>query len=707
MVYSATEKFYVKNLDCAACAAKIERGLNRLPDVGEATLDFANLLLFVETDNIKHIIEEVGRIEPEVELIPEKSNLPAEHRHVHSLEDISPNGVIFLLLAGLLFGSLLLFEDWMHGRSYVSFELAIVATAYLLAGWNVLIGAFRTIRNGDIFDENVLMVIATTGAIAIHAYSEAVGVMIFYKVGEILQEMAVSRSRRAITSLLAARPDKAFLKTPAGFSEVSPESVEVGDEILVKPGEKVPLDGVIIDGKSQLDTSAITGEFKPKPASVGDAVLAGQINKTGALNIRVSKPFIESSIAKMMDLVENASARKARTEKFITTFARYYTPVVVLIAAGVAVLPPLALGQPFHTWIYRALVLLVISCPCALVVSIPLGYFGGIGLASRKGILVKGSNFIDALADLKTVVFDKTGTLTRGVFKVEKAVGLNGHTRDQLMEYAAAAEYHSNHPIATSIFESFSRSGQPLDISLISDHSECTGEGVRTRYKGQNVMVGSDSFMHRERVRHDRCNFETTVVHVAVNRRYAGYILIGDEIKPDARSAIDALRRTGVEKMAMLTGDNRSAAESVARRLNIDEFHADLLPEKKVDLFDQIRRNRQQLGKTAFVGDGINDAPVIARADVGVAMGGVGSDAAIETADVVLMTDSPSKVAEAVSIAKNTRRIVWQNIVLAFTIKGIFIAFGALGMASMWEAVFADMGTAVMAVFNATRILKS
>jgi Cd2+/Zn2+-exporting ATPase len=549
------------------------------------------------------------------------------------------------------------------------------------------------------------MVIATAGALAIHAYSEAVGVMIFFKIGELLQDLAVSRSRRSIRALLAAKPDRAVMKTPDGYQEVSPESVGVGDLILIKPGERVPLDGKILTGNSQLDSSVLTGEFMPVTAKPGDTVLAGQINKSGALTVQVSRPFSESSISKVMDLVENATARKAKTEKFITTFARYYTPAVVLIAAGIAFIPPITFGASFQTWIYRALVLLVISCPCALVVSIPLGYFGGIGKASRRGILVKGSNFIDALAAVKTVVFDKTGTLTRGVFKVKKVVNLNGFSKDQLLEFAAAAELQSNHPIAISINKAFNQNGRELNSSMVADHTEIPGQGVRARYGDHFIMVGNDNLLHSESIDHSICEFDDTVAHIVVDGNYAGYITIGDEIKPDAEKALKLLRQEGVEHVAMLTGDNTRAADTVANRLGINNFYADLLPEDKVRIFEKLIKQSKGDGKTAFVGDGINDAPVLARADVGVAMGALGSDAAVETADVVLMNDSPMKMTEAVSIAKQTRRIVWQNIILAFAVKGIFILFGVIGMATMWEAVFADMGTALLAVANSTRII--
>ncbi len=700
-----TERFNVKNLDCASCAAKIENGLKAVDGVNDAVLDFASLTLHVRATDIARIVEEVRRIEPEVEIVP-KSEKTSQHEHHEESGEIKfKREFSILIVATALFILQLFFENWFHKEHFSVLEIAIVISAYLMAGWNVLLGALKTIRKGTLFDENVLMVIATGGALAIHAYSEAVGVMIFYKVGELLQDLAVSRSRRSIRSLLAAKPDRAVIKTSVGYREVTPESVGVGEIILIKPGEKVPLDGKVVTGNSQLDSSALTGEFVPVSAKPGDTVLAGQINKSGALTVRVSRSFSESSISKIMDLVENATARKAKTEKFITTFARYYTPAVVLIAAGIAFIPPITTGASFQTWIYRALVLLVISCPCALVVSIPLGYFGGIGRASRRGILVKGSNFIDALAAVKTVVFDKTGTLTRGVFKVREVVNLNGFSRDQLLEFAAAAELQSNHPIATSIINAFNNDGRELKASKVSDHTEISGQGVKARYGIHTVMVGNDSLLHQKSIDHPNCEFDGTVAHIVVDGNYAGYITIGDKTKPEAKNALKILKQQGVEHVAMLTGDNTRAANAVANHLGIDSFYADLLPEDKVSIFEKLIRQSKREGKIAYVGDGINDAPVLARADVGIAMGALGSDAAVETADVVLMNDSPMKMTEAVSIAKQTRRIIWQNIVLAFTVKGIFILFGAMGMATMWEAVFADMGTALVAVANSTRII--
>ena len=701
------EKFHVEGLDCAACGAKIERALNRLEGVESAVLDFAGLSLHVKTSNPAGVIAAVRRIEPQVLLVPKAEKRLKGDFNIPESSVRSQRALAGLILAGLLFIIQLSGEDWLHRHNLIGLEVIIVAGAYLLAGWNVLGKAFRTVRRKNYFDENVLMVIATAGAIAIHAYAEAIGVMIFYKVGELLQERAIAGSRRSIAGLLAARPDKATVQSGDEYREATPESVALGEVILVKPGEKIPLDGDVVSGISLVDTSVLTGEAVPISVKPETPVLAGQINQTGALTVRVTRIFKESSIAKVMDLVENATARKAQTEKFITTFARYYTPAVVLMAAVIAFVPPWIIPQAsFKVWIYRALVLLVISCPCALVISIPLGYFAGIGLASRKGILIKGSNYIDVLADVGTVVFDKTGTLTRGVFKVMEIVAYNGYSKDQVLTYAAAAETQSNHPIAFSILEAFSRAGLELEPGKINQHVNLAGQGVKTRYGDHDILVGNDHLLHLNGIDHHRCEFDTTVVHVVVDRRYAGYIAIGDEVRKDAGLAVQSLRNLGIGQIAMLTGDNACAAQAVSRKLGIDLVHSDLLPEDKVSIFEKIKAQHHQGRKIAFVGDGINDAPVLARADVGLAMGGGGSDAAIETADVVLMQDSPLKVVAAVVIAQKTRRIVWQNIGLVFFIKGIFILLGSMGLATMWEAVFADMGTALLAVLNATRILR-
>jgi Cd2+/Zn2+-exporting ATPase len=698
-------KFRLKNMDCAACAAKLEHGLNKADGVEDAVVDFVNQTLFVQTGEIQHVVKTARAIDPKVELIP-KSDRTIPPAAGDDIEGINFKREVGLLVAAtVLFGWLLINEHELAGASLLTWPMLVVLAAYVMAGGNVIANAFQTIRRGTFFDENVLMVIATGGAIGIQAYSEAVGVMIFFKIGELLQAGAVSRSRRSIHALLAARPDQAVVKTMQGLRTVTPESVAVGDILVVKPGQKIPLDGNVLEGQSHLDTSALTGEPVPLSVKPGDPVMAGQISTTGALTVEVTRPFRESSIARVMDLVENATARKARTEKFITTFARYYTPAVVLIATAIAFLPPLLTDASYQTWIYRALVLLVISCPCALVISIPLGYFGGLGRASRQGILVKGSNFIDVLAAVKTVVFDKTGTLTKGVFRVKDVVSRNGFSEDQLLEFAAAAEFQSNHPIATSILSFFADRGGRLNESQILAHTVHAGQGVTARYDERSILVGNDSFLHLKAIDHDQCEFDDTVAHIAVDGQYAGHITIGDELRPDAVEAIKALRDQGVDHIAMLTGDNDCAARAVADKLGLDRYDANLLPEEKVMVFEKIGRDRPN-GKIAFVGDGINDAPVIARADVGLAMGALGSDAAVETADVVFITDTPRKMAEAVAIAKQTRRVVWQNILLAFAVKGVFLSFGAFGLATMWEAVFADVGTALLAVANATRILR-
>ena len=525
VIESTMQKFHLKNLDCAACAAKLEHGLKKADGIDDAVVDFVNQTLFVTAGDTKQLRQAVQAIDPQLELVaPSERSASAESREGSRGMDFRKE-MVLLVSAAVLFGWLLFYENGFFKTSFHPWEILITLAAYLMAGGNVLAGAVKTIRRGTFFDENVLMVIATVGAMAIQAYSEAVGVMIFFKIGELLQERAVSHSRRSIHALLAAKPDHAVLKTLQGLRTVTPESVKVGDIIVVKPGQKIPLDGDVLEGQSHLDTSALTGESVPVTVNPGDPVMAGQISNTGALTVKVTRPFRESSIARVMDLVENASARKAKTEKFITTFARYYTPAVVVIAAGIAFLPPLLTGASYQTWIYRALVLLVISCPCALVISIPLGYFGGIGSASRHGILVKGSNYIDVLAAVKTVVFDKTGTLTKGIFHVKEIVSRNGFSKDQLLEFAAAAEWKSSHPIGTSILAAFEEHGGRMETARIFEHTVHAGQGVSARYGERTLLVGNDNFLHLNAIDHDQCEFDDTVAHIAVDGRYAGYIL--------------------------------------------------------------------------------------------------------------------------------------------------------------------------------------
>ena len=626
-----------------------------------------------------------------------------DHSHEHSefnlRRELIPLGIaIALFLVGLIFNQPL------HDTPGAIAEYAVLIPAYLISGWTVLTSAGRNILRGQIFDENFLMTIATIGAIAIHELPEAVAVMLFFQIGEMFQGFAVGRSRRSIKSLLEVRPNKANLIIDGVVTEVEPEKVEVGDTIIIKPGEKIPLDGEIVSGNSQVDTSALTGESVPRTVREGETILAGAINQTGSLTVRVTKLFAESSIAKILDLVENASSKKAPTEKFITRFARYYTPVVVFLSLAVAILPPLLIpGASKELWVYRALVLLVISCPCGLVISIPLGYFGGVGGAAKRGILVKGSTFLDALTDVKTVIFDKTGTLTEGVFQVTEVTPYNGYSEPEILTIAAIAESQSNHPVARSIVEAYDGA---INDSDVTDYEEIPGHGISARVREMSVLAGNDRLLHRENIEHDTYNVEGTVVHLAIDRKYAGYILISDRIKEDAAIAIARLKKAGVTETVMLTGDNRAVAKRVADKLGLDTYKAELLPEDKVEAIEQYLRKSDKKSKVAFVGDGINDAPVIARADVGMAMGALGSDAAIETADVVLMDDAPSKVAQAIKIARKTHSIVWQNIILAMTVKALFILLGAIGLATLWSAVFADVGVALLAILNASRILK-
>ena len=691
------KKYQLKNLDCANCAAKIEDGVGKLSEVKFVNVNFANLSMTIETDDIELVRQKIRELEPDVEVTDNDDALQliAKSELAENRGTLIKAGIATaLLVLGLIF------KDALAQTPYHLAEYAVFVAAWLISGWKVIAIAVRNIIKGRVFDEQFLMTVATLGAFAIGEMPEAVAVMLFYVVGELFQDIAVGRSRKSIKALLEIKPEFANVKKGAEVKKVSPEEVQVGDVIVVKAGEKVPLDGTVLEGSSFVDTAALTGESVPRKVNANDEIMAGMINQSGLLTIQVNKTFGESSISKILELVENATARKAKTEKFITTFAKYYTPVVVIGALLLAVLPPLFIaGATFSEWIYRALVVLVISCPCALVISIPLGYFGGVGRASKHGILVKGSNFLDALTHVKTVVFDKTGTLTQGEFKVSRVVTMNGYDEQQLLEYAAIAESGSNHPIAQSILEAW---GKPVDTAHISTVKEISGHGVVATANGNTILAGNDKLLHRELIGHDSCDVEGTVVHMAIDKTYAGYLVIADRIKDDAAEAILQLRKRGI-KTVMLTGDETSVAQSVAEKLQLDSYYAELLPEDKVRHIEALLGGEH---KVAFVGDGINDAPVIARADVGIAMGALGSDAAIETADVVLMTDSPAKVVDALDIAGKTRRIVWQNVIFALGVKGIFILLGIAGMANMWEAVFGDMGVALLAVFNSIRILK-
>ena len=582
-------------------------------------------------------------------------------------------------------------------------ELAFLIVAYVILGWDVVWQAVKNITRGQVFDEHFLMSVSTIGAFAIGEYPEAVAVMLFYQVGEFFQSLAVKRSRKSISDLMDICPDSATVKRNGVLQVVSPESVAVGEIIVVKPGEKIPLDGIVVDGESMLDTKALTGESVPRSIRKGDEALSGCINQSGLLTLKVTKSFGESTVSKITDLVENASARKAPTENFITTFARYYTPVVVGMAAVLAIIPPLVLGGGWSEWLRRGFVFLIVSCPCALVISIPLTFFGGIGAASKRGVLVKGSNYLEALNKVSVVVFDKTGTLTKGVFEVANIIPAAGYQKEQVLEYAAQAESYSNHPIAKSILATY---GKPIDQKQFSDFEEISGHGISVMVQGKKVLAGNSKLMESEKIAYAACDAAGTKFYVAADGSYVGCILIADEVKPDSKCAIAELKKIGVEKTVMLTGDDERIGKSVADELGLDAYYAQLLPDQKVEKLEMLDKQKRQGSKLAFVGDGINDAPVLARADVGIAMGGLGSDAAIEAADVVLMTDEPSKLVEAIDVAKATKRIVMQNIVIALGIKSVFLILGALGMAGMWEAVFGDVGVTIIAVLNAMRILK-
>ncbi|WP_242237029.1 heavy metal translocating P-type ATPase [Bacillus cereus group sp. BfR-BA-01316] len=700
---SIKEVFVLEGLDCANCAMKIENKVKEMPAVSEATVDFVSKKLRVEVANkrelestIQNIKNVVQKLEPDVKVVREEEK---GHDHGHDHGD----GNVKKMIGRLVVGGILTGIAALAGLPQM-ITIPLFVLAYLLIGGDIVWRAVRNITRGQVFDENFLMAIATLGAFAIQQYPEAVAVMLFYQVGELFQSIAVNRSRKSITSLMDIRPDYANVKVGNETKQVSPEDVQIGEYIIVKPGEKVPLDGKVVEGTSMMDTSALTGESVPREVEVGNDVLSGFVNQNGVLIVEVTKEFGESTVSKILDLVQNASSKKAPTENFITKFARYYTPVVVITAAIMAFIPPLILdGATFSDWIYRALVFLVISCPCALVVSIPLGFFGGIGGASKSGILVKGSNYLEALNDVKYIVFDKTGTLTKGVFKVTKMEPSKGITAEELLEYAAFAEVYSNHPIAQSIRNAY---GKSIDENVIEDYSEISGHGTVVKVQGKEIFAGNAKLMSKENITFKQPNTVGTLVHVAVDGKYAGYIVISDEVKEDSKQAIQKLKELGIKKAVMLTGDAKSVGEAVGKELGLDEVHAELLPHQKVEEIEKIDAAKRGKEKIAFVGDGINDTPVLARADVGIAMGGLGSDAAIEAADIVIMTDEPSKIATAVKIAKRTRSIVWQNIIFALGVKGLVLLLGAFGIATMWEAVFSDVGVTLLAVLNAMRVLR-
>ncbi|MBY0013772.1 cadmium-translocating P-type ATPase [Paenibacillus typhae] len=753
-------KWMLDGLDCANCAMKIENKVSKIEGVSSCSVNFAMKTMTVESaaDQADSISEQarqtVTSLEPHVKVRELKAggvrrktqpgavravhahedgdsghnghghthSDEAAHGHGHAHSDAAAHGHghthsddahghshdhgaedtrrIVLRLAG---GGILAAAAMLLPLGGIP-ELLLFLAAYLIVGGEVVLSAARNIIRGRVFDENFLMALATIGAFAIGEYPEGVAVMLFYQVGELFQGMAVNRSRRSITALMDIRPEFAYLKDGSGLRRVPPEEVEIGDIIVVKPGEKVPLDGTILEGSAMMDTSALTGESVPRSAEPGSQVLSGFINRNGVITVEVTQTFGESAVSKILELVQNAAGNKAKTENFITKFARAYTPLVVITALLLAVVPPVVIsGATFSDWIYRALVFLVISCPCALVVSIPLGFFGGIGAASRSGILVKGSNYLEALNDAKIVVFDKTGTLTKGQFTVTGIYPAEGFTNEELLRTAAYAESHSSHPIAESVRAAY---GQAIDMDIAEDYDEISGHGISVTVEGRAVLAGNARLMEREGITAGVPVQNGTVVHLAVDRRYAGHLIIADEVKEDSLQAVTALKALGIRKTVMLTGDTKAVAEAVGAQLGIDEIHAGLLPQHKVEAIERLEQEKGKRENIIFIGDGINDTPVLARADVGMAMGGLGSDAAIEAADIVIMTDEPSKIAAAIGIAKRTRRIVWQNIIFALAVKGLFLLLGAFGIATMWEAVFSDVGVTVLAVLNSVRALQ-
>ena len=706
----------IEGLDCPNCAAKVERKINTLEGIKEATVDFLGKKIVVLADEISEN-ELVELIQTEVDKIEDgvKVFVPKVQAGESSSEEEDTGKIKKKLLIG---GILFVLGIFVPKTLFIP-KLAVFLVSYLVIGGNVLLSAFKNILNGQVFDENFLMAIATIGAFAIGEYPEGVAVMLFYQLGELLQGIAVNNSRKSIVSLMDIRPDYANIKVGEGIKKVSPEEIKVGEIIVVKPGEKVPLDGKIVKGVSTFDTSALTGESLPREAKAGDDVLSGFINKNGLIEIQVAKVFSESTVSKILYLMENAGSKKSKTENFITKFARYYTPAVVITALIVAIFPPLLIqGATFSDWIYRALIFLVVSCPCALVISIPLGFFGGIGGASRHGILIKGTNYLEVLNDLESVVMDKTGTLTKGIFKVtevnaENNIKINDFennktelTKPLLLKYAAHIEKFSNHPIAQSIVAEYENSVSKVDENVVKDFEEISGFGIKVNINNHQFLAGNSKLMNLGNITFDKKENLGTAIYLAADGKYIGNILISDEVKEDSARAIKGMKENGVKEIVMLTGDNEAIGKNIAEKLGIDKVFTELLPNEKVEKLEEIYKTKSEKGKIAFVGDGINDAPVLARADLGIAMGGAGSDAAIEAADVVIMNDEPSKIVTAIKIAKKTKEIVWQNITVAFAIKIVVMALGLFGDATMWEAVFADVGVALLAVLNATRVLR-
>ena len=715
-----SNRILLKGLTCANCANKIEAKVKNLDSIKYANINFATTTLLVELNKgyqIEEVFKEINKIvkslEPDVEVeLQETSKRGKSNRTILSdasssnevvcekekkttMSYIKENISLVIGTVGFVLAVML--------ESYPLIAFIFFAATYLIIGKNVLITAAKNILRGEVFDENFLMAIATLGAFAIGEYPEAVAVMLFFEIGEAFQKYAVERSRKSISSLMNIRADYATVLENGNEIRVDPEDVEIDEIIIIKPGERVPLDGIVVDGTSFIDTSALTGESVPREITVDTEILAGAINNTGVLKVRVTKEYGESTVARILELVENASNKKALTEKFITKFSKIYTPVVCLIALLVAVVPPLIMkDQTFSVWIYRALSLLVVSCPCALVVSVPLGIFAGIGGASKKGVLVKGGNYLEALKDVETVVFDKTGTLTKGVFKVTE-INTNNIDKDELLKLAAYGESNSNHPIALSIVKAY---GKEINKESLINYEEISGHGIKVNIEGNEVLLGNYKLMNKFNIKFNEVDTIGTIVHVAINGKYKGNIVISDEIKETSKEAIETLKSIGIKNTVMLTGDNKVVADKVGKIIGLDQVYSELLPADKVEQVEKLMNIKSSKGKLVFVGDGINDAPVLARADIGIAMGGIGSDAAIEAADVVLMKDDPKSIVDAIKAARKTNKILWQNIIFALAVKTIVMILVAFGIGTMWEAVFADVGVTILAVINSIRCLR-
>lgn len=687
----------LEGLNCANCARKIEEKVGKMEGVKESNLNFTTTTLNVKLERKvkeEHAINEIKKIvealEPHVKVEKKVSGKTNVQRAKFEVKPTLIIGTILYLIAVI-------------GDFKGALALILFVASYLLIGGKVVLTAIKNIARGQLFDENFLMTVATIGAFSISEYPEAVAVMLFYEIGENIQGYAVNKSRSSISSLMDIRADYANIIIDGKEKKVSPETVKVEDIILVKPGEKIPLDGIVVEGESFVDTSALTGESVPRKIAVNDEILSGGINTNGVLKVKVTKKFGESTVSRILEMVENAANKKANTEKFITKFAKVYTPIVVALAILIAVVPSIFIKDAlFSTWLYRALVFLVVSCPCALVVSVPLGFFAGIGGASKKGVLVKGSNYLELLKDLETVVFDKTGTLTEGVFTVTE-INTNNIQKEKLIEVAAMAESFSNHPIAISIIKEY---GKEIDKEVIEEYEEIAGHGIKAVINNEEILIGNAKLMNQFNISYNEVDSIGTVVYCAINGEFKGSIVISDKIKENAGEALINLKAAGVKKTVMLTGDNKKTAEKVGEKVNIDEVHSELLPLGKVKEVEKLLKASNKNGRLAFVGDGVNDAPVLARADIGIAMGGIGSDAAIEAADVVLMKDDINALVDAINVSKKTNKILWQNIIFALGVKVIVMVLGTFGIANMWTAVFADVGVTIIAIINSTRCFR-